>query len=377
MPPFFVALTDVEQGYTKKPFNRRTFMNRETHRKNLTLTQRRQIESMLNDKTPLDLIAEEVGCSVRTIYNEKKRGAYQHKVVKDDFWHGKKVYYETRYSADIAQNKYEINMTAKGRPLKLGNDFAFVHYVEKRVIKDKLSPCAVVGEIRHKNLPYTHVSKTTIYRYIRLGLFENITMGQASSEKRKYEKTKIKRPPKGTSIERRPREISERQTFGHWEMDCVCGPNTTVILNLTERLTRKVILFRMPNQKSASVVRCLNSLERRYGKMFRRVFKSITVDNGSEFADVKGMEKSIYGGTRTKLYYCHPYSAWERGSNERLNREARKIVPKGTDLSKLKIMQVKQLEEWLNNYPRQVLSYATSGELFDSQMQLLSQSALQ
>ncbi len=349
-------------------------MKRETHCKNLTKTQRLQIENMLNDKTPLNIIAEEVGCSVRTIYREKKRGLYQHKVISYNFWTGKKIRYENRYSADIAQNNYETNMTAKGRPLKIGSDFAFVRYVEERIVKDKLSPGAVVGEIRRKNLPYTHVSKTTIYRYIRMGLFENITMEHVALKKR-YRKTKIKRPPKGTSIEQRPREISERGTFGHWEMDCICGPGSTTVLNLTERVTRNVILFRMPKQKAECVVSCLNALERRFGKIFKQVFKTITVDNGSEFSDVNGMEQSVYGGKRTKMYYCHPYSAWERGSNERLNREARKIFPKGTDFSKLSQRDVKRLEYWLNAYPRQVLAYATAAELFAAEIQNIRKSS--
>ena len=128
----------------------------------------------------------------------------------------------------------------------------------------------------------------------------------------------------------------------------------------------KEIVVKIPDKTTASVIRSLNSIERKYGKLFRNVFKSITVDNGSEFSDCQGMEKSIYRGRRTKVYYCHPYSSYERGTNERLNREIRRKIPKGSDLSKYTTDQIQEIEEWINNYPRQVLGFATSNELFNA-----------
>ena len=176
-----------------------------------------------------------------------------------------------------------------------------------------------------------------------------------------------------SSIEKRPLEIKCRNTFGHWEMDCLCGSSRATWLMLTERLTRKEIIFKMPNQKAESVIKCLNSLEKKFGKKFKQVFKTITVDNGVEFSNFVGMEKSIYGRSskRTSVYYCHPYCSCERGSNERLNREVRRLVPKGSDLSKYTDEEVKQIENWVNNYPRQVLGFATSKELFDNHLRLI------
>lgn len=151
-------------------------------------------------------------------------------------------------------------------------------------------------------------------------------------------------------------------------MDCVCGPTKATFLVLSERLTRQEIIFAMPDQKADSVIHCLNVLERRYGKLFRKVFKSITMDNGSEFADVQGIEKSIYGGKRTITYYCHPYSSWERGTNERINRDIRKLVPKGSKLAQYTPADIQRIEDWINAYPRQVLGFATSAELFAEQI---------
>ena len=117
---------------------------------------------------------------------------------------------------------------------------------------------------------------------------------------------------------------------------------------------------------------CINILEKKYGKLFRTIFKSITVDNGSEFSDVQGMEKSIYGGQRTMFYYCHPYSSWERGTNERMNREIRRKIPKGTDLSLITSQKTQEVEDWINNYPRQVLGFATANDLFNAEISRIS-----
>lgn len=156
-------------------------------------------------------------------------------------------------------------------------------------------------------------------------------------------------------------------------MDCVCGKTKSVLLVLSERLTRKEIIFKMENQKALSVVRCLNILERRFGKQFKKIFKTITVDNGSEFADYIGMEKSSYGhGKRTSLYYCHPYCSSERGTNERLNREIRRLIPKGSDIGKYTIQDIQRVEDWVNNYPREIFNYATSSELFEKHLRAIA-----
>ncbi len=188
-----------------------------------------------------------------------------------------------------------------------------------------------------------------------------------------YQHATIKRPPRGTSIEKRSLEIAERNTFGHWEMDCVIGKQGTAetILAFTERLTRYEIIFKMPDHRAATVTRYVNKLERRFGKNFRKLFKSITVDNGSEFSDFAALEKSIYGGIRTSVYYCHPYTSCERGSNERLNREIRRLIPKGTDLCGISDERVHAVESWVNNYPREIFGYAISVELFAAHLQAI------
>lgn len=343
--------------------------------KNLTLTKRRELENYLKAGLPKRRIAELLGVCLATVYNELKRGKCTQKVYGYTDYYGEKHYKEViTYSADVAEYKYRLNQSSHGAPLKIGNDFELVREIERRVINDRISPCAALGRIKREKACRTVISKTTLYRYIRAGyIFTRITMKDVRLKQRRYKKATVKRPPKGSSIEQRPAEISARDTFGHWEMDCVIGKQGTkqTILAFTERLTRFEIVYKMPDHKATTVVRYVNKLEKRYGKHFRRLFKSITVDNGVEFSDFKGLEKSIYGGKRTSVYYCHPYTSCERGSNERLNRELRRLIPKGTDLSGVSDQRIKAVETWLNDYPREIFGYATSAEKFAEQLQAI------
>lgn len=339
--------------------------------KNFRYTQRLQLEALIKAGVHKREIAAQLGVCLATVYNELKRGEYTYKRYSyTDYWGERHYKTATGYSPNIAEDKYRLNMTAHGAPLKLGNDYDFVRYVEKRVRDDKLSPAAVCGEIKRSRPFRTVISKTTMYRYIAQGLFmgissEHLPFGQ---RKKHYRKTVAKRPPKGTSIERRPADVLLRNEFGHWEMDCVVGKQNTrnVLLVLTERLTRYEIIMKMPNRKAATVVQFVDRLERRYGKRFCTLFKSITVDNGSEFADFAGLEKSVYGGMRTAVYYCHPYTSCERGSNERINRDIRRQFPKGTDFSKVTDKRVREVAAWVNAYPREIFGFSTSAEAFAS-----------
>ena len=344
--------------------------------KDLTLTQRRQMETLLKAGLHKKQIAKQLDVCLATVYNELKRGLCTQKVYSwTDYW-GEKHYKEvSAYSADMAEYQYRLNQSSHGAPLKIGNDFSLVKEIERRVIEDKISPCAALGAIKRSGDSRTSISKTTLYRYIRSGdIFTRITMKDVKLKRRHYQRSAVKRPPKGISIEKRPAEIGARKTFGHWEMDCVLGKKGSreTILAFTERLTRYEIIFKMPNHKAATVARYVNKLERRFGGSFRKLFKSITVDNGPEFSDFAALEKSIYGGKRTSVYYCHPYTSCERGSNERLNREIRRLIPKGIDLSTLTDKRIQAVEDWVNAYPREIFGYATSAELFREQLNALA-----
>lgn len=160
-------------------------------------------------------------------------------------------------------------------------------------------------------------------------------------------------------------------TYGHWEMDSVmgCQGSHKALLVLTERLTREGIILLVKDHTAASVVRALNGLERRFGKEFYNIFKSITVDNGCEFQDFEGIEKAQRRhGKRTVVYFCHPYSAYERGSNENMNRLIRRFFPKGTNFDTVLASDIKAAEEWINNYPRKVLGWKSASMLFEEEL---------
>ena len=144
-----------------------------------------------------------------------------------------------------------------------------------------------------------------------------------------------------------------------------CKGSRNALIVFTERLTRKGIIVLVPDHTSASVVQAINKLERRFGKLFYTLFKSITVDNGCEFQDVAGMQTSCRRkGDRTIVYFCHPYSAYERGSNENMNRIIRRFFPKGTNFDNVTAAEVKRAEQWLNRYPRKILGWQTPDTLF-------------
>ena len=162
------------------------------------------------------------------------------------------------------------------------------------------------------------------------------------------------------------------------EMDSVLGKrgkSKNTLLVLTERKTRNEIIFKLPDHTDEAVVAALDRLERKWGAdMFKRVFKTITVDNGSEFADAEGLQRSIIneGEKRTKVYYCHPYSSWERGTNEVTNKMIRRKIPKGTNFDDRTEEEVESIENWINGYPRKIHGYHSAGELFEEEVKQLA-----
>lgn len=317
--------------------------------KKITWIDRLYIEKYQSILTKTQL-AKDIGCCLKTIYNEFARGGYWHTdTYAVDHW---------RYSADIAQRDYEYKQTAKGCPVKLGTRWDFIQFIETEIIDHKTSPYTALQ--RWKKQSNWSISLTTLYRYIDSGLyFPHLTNShlpeKVVSKKRDYNKVRAARPPKGTSIEKRPEEINARRSWGHWEMDTVIGKaegKGQAALVLTERLTNYELIFKLKDKTMKSVVSTLSKLSRRCD--FPNIFKSITVDNGAEFQDCKGMER-----LKTKVYYCHPYTSCERGRNERMNRMIRRFFPKGSDFSKIKQKDCTQVAAYLNNYERKSLDGKT------------------
>ena len=344
----------------------------------LTRADRIKIEALLKEGLSKAKIAAHLGVHRSTIYNELKRGEYEH---RNSDWTTEK-----RYSPDIAQEKAEENLKVRGTQLKIGNDIAYANYIEDKIVNEDYSPAAVLGELKAQGREgefNTTVCVATLYSYIDKGVFLKLTnkdLPVKKNKKRGYKKVRKQqaRAAAGDSIEKRPEEIDRREEFGHWEMDSVIGKrgvSKNVLLVLTERKTRDEIIFKLPDHTDEAVVAALDRLERRYGAdMFRQIFKTITVDNGSEFADVNGLERSILeeGEKRTHLYYCHPYSSWERGTNEVTNKMVRRKVPKGTNFDDKTDEEIEEIASWINGYPRRIHGYRSAGELFTEELEKLA-----
>lgn len=281
----------------------------------------------------------------------------------------------------VEQAQYEKNKRAKGGMIKLGHDFALHDFIEQKIGREHYSPAAVIMEIKLRGLKFdVDICEKTIYNYINSGdVFFSITnkdLPQRGGHKREYKKVReAKRQAPGEGIENRPPEIDERKEEGHWEMDTVKGKKNgrKCALMLSERAMRTELVLPMAACTMECVVEKLDQLERRWGNKFSRIFKTITVDNGSEFMDYEGMMTSKETGERrTQVIYCHPYRSNERGTNENQNRMFRRFFPKGTDLDAVPDEDISAVQDWMNNYPRKLLGGKTAGMLFDEFVASLS-----
>ena len=184
--------------------------------------------------------------------------------------------------------------------------------------------------------------------------------------KRKTKKRRVRENKKryGTSISERPEIASLRLEEGHWEGDTVVGKRAgkeSVVFSLLEKKTETYLAFRIPGKTSEAVMNLMNELHDEYGEHFSQIFKTITVDNGSEFADFAKVEK--WG---TKAFFAHPYTAWERPQNERHNGLFRAFVPKGASLEQYTDEDILAAADELNGRPRRKLGYRTPEELFEA-----------
>lgn len=345
--------------------------------KHLTKTDRLRIERWKRDGLNTREIAEKLRVHISTVYRELKRGEYTRR--DGETWKMLQA-----YSPDIAEMKYRENLREKGPRLKIGKDHELARYIEDTIERKECSPAAVLGYAKLEGKQFkTSISAQTIYNYIHKGVFLSLTMEDCprrGKHKRKYQKVEKKeaaRAPAGESIEKRPEEVKERKTFGHWEADTVYSAKSkgkAVLMTLTERKTRKEIILRLKNRKAETIIKGLDALERKMGAVkFRAIFKSITVDNGSEFSAADRMEKSCINRKmkRTKVYFAHPYSSWERGTNEVGNGMIRRKMPKGTVFEDVTEEEVREVERWMNEYPRKLLGYRTAEMAFTEELTAL------
>ena len=332
--------------------------------KHLEHSERQSIERWFNrDKRTKVEMADLLDRTEKAIRNEIKRGLVKNLTTElVEIW---------VYSADVAQQKYEYYLKAKGPKLKIDNDYELKEYVEKSIKEDKKSPEVIAKEIKTMNFK-TKMCARTIRNNIYTGDIYDIKSRDMIYNKEYKEKNKDKTicekvaPEK--SIDYRAEEVNRREIYGHWEGDLVIGSKKrgAVLFTLTERKTREEIIIKIPGKKAEYVAKALDLIERKYKNKFYNKFKTITFDNGGEFRDWKALEKSYDNRRkkgRTQIYYAHPYRSGERGSNENANRLIRRFIPKGIDIAPISEEYIQKIEDWINNYPRAMFNYKSTNEI--------------
>lgn len=242
-----------------------------------------------------------------------------------------------------------------------------------KYLRKKWSPRQISHRMKseYPDTPTMQVSGETIYEFIYVQ-----TRGGLKKELIRYlrQKKKNRKPAKGRSekrgkimdmvqIDKRPSEVNNRVVPGHWEGDLIMGKgHQSQIGTLVERKTRYVLLVPLKS-KEASEVR------KSYGKTFRQfpdsLKKTLTYDQGKEMAE----HKQFTIETKMKVYFCHPASPWERGSNENTNMLVRDFFPKGTDFSKVKKSELQRVQDLLNDRIRETLGWACPKDVMNQLIQ--------
>lgn len=248
-----------------------------------------------------------------------------------------------------------------GAKLRLSDD----HWTYVRVLLYlKWSPEQISGWLRKNPGIGFYVSDQWIYEYIRRNqadggdLYENLRR-----KGRPYRNGKF-RPYRGkikdrVSIEDRPEIVQKRLRIGDWEVDSVIGKlNKSSLVTLVERVSRYTVILRV-NSKEADVV--AEAIISRI-KELNLLIHTMTGDNGTEFAE----HRKIADELGIDFYFTHPYSSWEKGTNENTNGLIRQYFPKGTDFNAVSDEAIKTVENELNNRPRKCLSYKSPAEILAS-----------
>ena len=207
--------------------------------------------------------------------------------------------------------------------------------------------------------PTMQISHESIYYHIYIQPkkeVEKLLISQLR-QKRKYrgntrrgtdKRTTIKDPIR---IDERPAEVLTREIPGHWEGDLVLGKNReSAIGTLVERTTRFLIIVPLKKRDSTTVRK---AFEKEFRKLPDNLKLSLTYDNGTEMAQHKTFTKN----SKVKVYFAHPYSPWERPTNENTNGLIRDYFPKGTDFNLVSKKQLKEVQNQLNERPRKTLEY--------------------
>lgn len=325
----------------------------------LTLVERTIIGTLLRSGHKKSVIAERLGRTRSTISREVNKWG---KDPKD-------------YDAKLAQWYAEDDYTNKHNKDKLSTYPRLKKYVYK-MLKERWSPEQIAGRIKldYPDDPTMRISHEAIYLYIYrqpqgkenkrlIALLTYHKSRRRSSKQNNRAKGKIK---DAVSIDLRPAHVSERSQSGHWEGDLMIGANqASAIGTLVERKTRYTYIIKMKDRRSETVT---TNFRDHLDHLNPSLKRTLTYDNGFEMTNHKWLSEQ----TGMAIYFAHPYSSWERGTNENTNGLIRRFLPKKTDFNSVSWRTLNYIQDKLNNRPRKVLHYRTPTEALELEKQIIN-----
>lgn len=318
----------------------------------LTLAEREEISRGLVAGRSLRAIATALGRSASTLSREIARNGGA-----------------GRYRAAAADGR-AWRRSLRPKPCKLALSRALRELVVAK-LQLEWSPQQIAGWLRrtHPHDEALQVSHETIYRSLyvqargalKKELMEHLRTRRAIRRSRHatMKGTRVGHIADAVSISERPASAQDRAVPGHWEGDLLCGSNNSFIVTLVERHSRYVMLAKVPNRETQTVV---NALIRQARKLPDELYKSLTWDRGKELADHRRFTME----TDIAVYFCDPQSPWQRGSNENTNRLLRQYFPRGTDLAPHSQAELNRIARRLNERPRKTLDFETPAERFSA-----------
>jgi len=268
------------------------------------------------------------------------------------------------YKPHLAQRYYEKRRKASKEPYRLEEDAWLTEYVQQKLRKC-WSPEQISGTLRQDY--GINISPVTIYGWVYRdtaaggGLRKFLRQGHRRRRKRRASEDRRGQMPDRRMIDERPKVVDERSRIGDWEGDTVEGrKGSGFIATHVERKSRYTVAVKVDDKSADTVTKAtLEAMK----KLPPETIKTMTFDNGKEFAGFKELEREL----DMTSYFARPYHSWERGTNENTNGLLRQFFPKGVDFSTVSQTDVDIALELLNNRPRKCLNYRTPTEVFWSE----------
>ncbi len=304
----------------------------------------------------------EAGVSLRTIARHLKRAPST--ISREVRRNGGRRRYRAARSDQAAWDR-----ARRPKPCKLARRPTLCHTISVK-LERKWSPQQIAGWLKreHPDDESARVSHETIYRSLFIqarGVLKKELLAHLRVTRaiRRSRHASLKHDGLGQikdaiSIRERPATVEDRAIPGHWEGDLIAGSKNSFIATLVERHSRYVMLAKVGNKETATVVAALAQQVQHLPRELRR---TLTWDRGKELADHKRLSLA----TDLDIYFCDPHSPWQRGSNENTNRLLRQYFPKGIDLSVHSQDKLNAVARELNERPRKTLNYFSPAEKFD------------